>query len=80
MRDKGCSFCNHMDIRYTETSDTPRASGAHHSHSTKVDIEIQKFSGPQDFLGGPEVKNLPATAGDMGSIPGPGRSCMSRGN
>ena len=26
-----------------------------------------------DFLGGPAVKNPPANAGDMGSIPGPGR-------
>ena len=25
-----------------------------------------------DFSGGPEVKNLPCTAGDMGSIPGRG--------
>ena len=27
-----------------------------------------------DFLGGWVVKNQPASAGDMGSIPGPGRS------
>ena len=33
-----------------------------------------------DFLGGPVVKNLPANAGDMGSIPGPGRSHMPWGN
>ena len=26
------------------------------------------------FLGGAEVKNLPASAGDVGSIPGSGRS------
>ena len=26
---------------------------------------------PLDFPGGPVVKNLPANAGDMGSIPGP---------
>ena len=29
-----------------------------------------------DFPGGPVVKNLPANAGDTGSIPGPGRSHM----
>ena len=29
-----------------------------------------------DFLGGPVVKNLPANAGDKGSIPGPGRFRM----
>ena len=28
----------------------------------------------KDFLGGTLVKNLPANAGDMGSIPGPGKS------
>ena len=31
------------------------------------------------FPGGPEVKNLPAKAGDTGSIPGPGRSHIPRG-
>ena len=34
----------------------------------------------QDFLGGPVVKNLRANAGDMGSIPGPGRSHTPTGN
>ena len=29
-----------------------------------------------DFLGDPAVKNPPANAGDMGSIPGPGGSHM----
>ena len=33
-----------------------------------------------DFPGGPVVKNLPASAGDMGSIPGPGRFHMPRSN
>ena len=32
-----------------------------------------------DFPGGPVVKNLPANAGDMGSIPGLGRFHMPRG-
>ena len=30
--------------------------------------------------GGPVVKNLPANARDMGSVPGSGRSCMPKGN
>ena len=30
----------------------------------------------RDFPGGAVVKNPPANAGDMGSIPGPGRSHM----
>ena len=29
-----------------------------------------------DFPGGAVVKNLPASAGEMGSIPGPGRFHM----
>ena len=34
----------------------------------------------RDFSGGAVVKNPPASAGDTGSIPGPGRSHMSRSN
>ena len=34
----------------------------------------------QDFPGGTVVKNLPANAGDTGSIPGPGRSHMPQSN
>ena len=33
-----------------------------------------------DFPGGTVVKNPPASAGDTGSIPGPGRSRMLRSN
>ena len=33
-----------------------------------------------DFPGGAVVKNLPANAGDMGSLPGPGRSHMQWSN
>ena len=33
----------------------------------------------EDFLRGSVVKNLPANAGDVGSIPGPGRSHMLQG-
>ena len=32
-----------------------------------------------DLVGGPWVTNLPANAGHMGSIPGPGRSHMPQG-
>ena len=35
-----------------------------------------KSDGAQGFPGGSVVKNAPANAGDMGSIPGPGRSHM----
>ena len=33
-----------------------------------------------DFPGGTVVKNLPANAGDTGSIPSPGRSHMPQSN
>ena len=33
-----------------------------------------------DFPGGPVVKNPPVNAENMGSIPGPGRFHMLRGN
>ena len=32
----------------------------------------------ENFPGGPEVKNLPANAGDMGSIPGLARSDVAK--
>ena len=35
---------------------------------------FQLVSGQRAFPGGSEVKNLPANAGDMGLIPGSGRS------
>ena len=34
----------------------------------------------RDFPGDAVVKNLPASAEDMGSIPGPGRSHMPQSN
>ena len=34
----------------------------------------------KDFLGGPVVKNLPANAGDRGSISGPGKFHMPWSN
>ena len=34
----------------------------------------------EGFPGGPAVKTLPASAGDTGSIPGPGRFHMPRSN
>ena len=41
---------------------------------------VFKITGLGDFPGGTMVKNPPANAGDMGSIPGPGRSHMPRSN
>ena len=39
-----------------------------------------KFNTHGDFPGGTVVKNLPASVGDTGSIPGPGRSHMPWSN
>ena len=39
-----------------------------------------KSQAQQDFPGGAVVKNPPASAGDMGSIPGLGRSHMLQSN
>ena len=33
-----------------------------------------------DFPGGPVVKNPPVNAGDTGSVPGPGRPHIPKGN
>ena len=39
-----------------------------------------KYGTNEDFLGVPVVKNAPASAGDVGSIPGQGRSHALRGS
>ena len=43
-----------------------------------TEFECRTYSDERhgDFPGGAVVKNLPANSGDMGSIPGPGRSHM----
>ena len=47
-------------------------------------VKIQRFlniqKDIQDFPGGPVVKSLPASVGDLGLIPGLGRYHMPRGN
>ena len=49
--------------------------------ATKVVVIFQQSRiVPKDFSGGPVVKNLPANAGDTGSIPCPGRSLLPQGN
>ena len=45
----------------------------------KIEVElINNIILVLDFSGGPVVKNLPANAGDIGSIPGPVRFHMLR--
>ena len=43
-----------------------------------IAIDVEKIHG--GFSGGAVVKNLPASAGDTGSSPGPGKSHMPRSN
>ena len=45
-----------------------------------ISISKTKSGRHRDFPVGTVVKNLPANAGDMGLIPGPGRSHMPRSN
>ena len=40
------------------------------AYGVETERELELEVGPGDFPGGPEVKNLPCNAGDMGSIPG----------
>ena len=42
--------------------------------------KIKKPTKNGGFPGGSVIRNPPASAGDTGSIPGPGRSHMLRGN
>ena len=46
---------------------------------TRLNIEKQVLNN-RDFPSGAVVKNLPASAGDTGSSPGPGRSHMLQSN
>ena len=47
----------------------------------KIHLLVSRLvSSQRDFPGGPVVKNSPANAGDMCSIPGQGRSHMSQSN
>ena len=43
-------------------------------------IKTRNKTEGRDFPGGTGVKNLPASAGDTGSSPGPGRYHMPRSN
>ena len=42
--------------------------------------EVEMLKVLQNLPGGPMVKNPPDNAGDTGSVPGPGRSHVLRGN
>ena len=66
--------------------------GVLHPSNTNILVILKLFVGSNfisslirrflngDFPGGTVVKNPPASAGDTGSSPGPGRSHMTRSN
>ena len=58
-----------------------RAKKDRNSKEISVDflVELSKKHS-EGFPGGAVVKNLPASAGDTGSSPGPGRSHMPQSN
>ena len=58
-----------------ETGVIPKRLESRHYEFTDI-----KSDEHVDFPGGPVVKNPPASAGDTGSIPGPGRFHMPRDN
>ena len=60
------------DYKHKSNHDNPLLR-THQGHS-------QPNSNLWDFPDGAVVKNPPANVGDMGSIPGPGRSHMPRSN
>ena len=45
-----------------------------------LNIFFKEWKGVLDFPGGTVLKDLPANAGNLGSIPGLGRSHMPRSN
>ena len=61
-----------------------RFGASKHFFFSKLKIMLIQWKSVQPamggFPGGSGVKNPPASAGDMGSIPGPGRSYMSQSN
>lgn len=62
------NFEQHWEVTKLDPSST---NGGHIGNSNKA------F---EDFPDGPDVKNPPANAGEVGSIPGPGRFRMLQSN
>ena len=58
----------------------PQGCGMAHGTTVKLQTWLLSKTQSRDLPGGTLVKNLPASAGDTGSSPGPGRSHMPRSN
>ena len=59
---------------------TLRLKGVPKSIMSQISNDVPQKLHSRGFPGGAVVKNLPANAGDMGLIPGPGRSHMPWSN
>ena len=67
-------------LQIFELSYSQMASSFNSAHNYLLFLTLLKNNASRDFPGGAVVKNPPASAGDMGSSPGPGRSHMPRSN
>ena len=79
---RGCQRITHESTSVTLPGTLIRVQ-VHWSHvpfSDSIDAACALNLSTWDFPGGTVVKNLPAVAGDTGSIPGRGRSHMPRSN
>ena len=70
----------HCHVWFTEGEENERLSNKFKKQDDQNWVRIRYKKRGEDFPGATVDKNLPANAGDMGSIPGPGRSHMPQSN
>ena len=70
--------CRELELWYASGGNIKWYSQSEQQRDSSNNV-TEKLELP-NFPGGPVVKNRPASAGDMGSIPGPGRSHMPQNN
>ena len=59
-------------LHQAKTNRTSRRNRWAHHHSWSLQLPLSKRDRVRDFPGGPVVKSLPGSAGDMGSVSGQG--------